>query len=122
DVVETGGVKALFLGETPGASIENFPQMALRRFQQLHAAKPFHLVHSLDASGFEVGLRRKELGVAVVYDVDATHMAQIYSILGMSQETLGSLVKTSLSVAYNFLRTYYKGDRKLLKTADAVFV
>src|SRR6185312_335564 len=99
-----------------------FPQMVLRKFQELHSQTPFHLVHSLDASGIEIGLRRKPLGVAVVYDVDATHMAQMYSILGMSQETLGSLLKTSFSVAYNFLRTYYRHDRRLLKTADAVFV
>src|SRR5262249_12210921 len=52
----------------------------------------------------------------------ATHMSLMYSILGMSQETLGSLIKTSLSVAWNFTKTYYKYDRRLLKTADAVFV
>src|ERR1700730_17619339 len=69
DVVQRQGVKALFLGETAGSSEENFPQLVLRKFQQLHTETPFHLVHSLDGSGFEVGLRRKELGVAVVYDV-----------------------------------------------------
>ncbi len=121
-VVDRDGVKALFLGEGSGATLESFPQMVLRRFLQLHSEKPFHLLHSLDASGFAVGQLRKELGVAVVYDVDATHIAEIYSILGMAQETLGSLVKTSVSVAYNFLRTYYGYDRRLLKTADAVFV
>lgn len=122
DVVERDGVKALFLGEAIGATLENFPQMILRKFQQLHSATPFHLVHSLDASGLEVGMRRKELGVAVVYDVDATHISQIYSILGMAQETLGSLLKTGFRVGYNFARSYYKYDRKLLKTADAVIV
>lgn len=122
DKVEKDGVKALFLGEVPGANLENFPQMVLRKFQELHREKPFHLVHSLDASGMQIGLRRKQLGVAVVYDVDATHMSLMYSILGMSQETLGGLIKTSLAVAYHFVRTYYKYDRRMLKTADAVFV
>jgi 1,2-diacylglycerol 3-alpha-glucosyltransferase len=122
EVVERAGVKALYLGEGNSAPIESFPSMVLRKFQELHAQTPFHLLHSLDDAGFEVGRRRKELGVAVVYDVDATRLAHIYSILGMSQETLSGLVKTSLSVAYNFLRTYYRHDRKLLKTADAVFV
>jgi glycosyltransferase involved in cell wall biosynthesis len=122
DKVEKDGVKALFLGESPGAVYENFPLMVLRKFQELHAQTPFHLVHSLDATGMQVALRRKALGVAVVYDVDATHMSLMYSILGMSQETLGSLIKTSLSVAWNFIRTYYRYDRRLLKTADAVFV
>jgi hypothetical protein len=96
--------------------------MVLRKFQQLHRDTPFHLVHSLDNSGVEVGRRRKALGVAVVFDVDATHLSQIYSILGMSQETLGSLLRTSWRVTTRFVSTYWRYDRKLLKTADAVFV
>ncbi|MBX3022843.1 MAG: glycosyltransferase family 4 protein [Bdellovibrionales bacterium] len=122
DVVEVGGVKAYFLGEGNAQPADAFPEQVLRKFQQLHKQEPFHLVHSLDNSGFEVGRRRKELGVAVVYDVDATHMAQVYSILGMSQETLGSLIKTSWRVTMKFLKTYWRYDRRLLKTADAVFV
>lgn len=122
EFIERDGVKAYFLGENTTAAVELFPDMALRKFQALHRQTPFQLVHSLDNSGLEIGLRRKALGVAVVYDIDATHVSGVYSIVGMSQETLGSLLRTSFSVAYNFLRTYYKFDRKLLKTADAVFV
>lgn len=122
EFVEVGGVKAYFLGEGNSAPPEAFPDQVLRKFQQLHRESPFSLVHSLDNSGFEVGRRRKELGVAVVYDVDATHLSQVYSILGMSQETLGSLIKTSWRVTTKFLKTYWGQDRRLLKTADAVFV
>lgn len=122
DFVERDGVKAYFLGETPAANALPFASLVLKKFQDLHAQKPFDLVHSLDASGFEVGKLRKKLGVAMVYDVDATHMSTVYSIFGMSQETLGSLIKTSFLVAYSFLKTYLNHDRKLLKTADAVFV
>lgn len=122
DFIERDGVKAYFLGEGNSSPVETFPEQALRKFQQLHRQTPFQLVHSLDSSGIQIGLRRKELGVAVVYDVDATHVSGVYAIVGMAQETLRSLIRTSLSVAYNFLRTYYKYDRRVLKTADAVFV
>ncbi len=122
DFVEREGVKAYFLGEGHSASIDAFPDLVLRKFQALHKQKPFHLMHSLDGSGLKVGLLRKQLGVACVYDVDASHVAQVYSILGMSQETLSSLIKTSFNVGYQFLKTYYGHDRKLLKTADAIFV
>ncbi len=121
-MVEKDGVLALYLGEQTGSIYENFPNMVLKKFTQLHAEKPFDLVHSLDTSGLQVGLKRKSLNVAVVYDVDATHMSYIYSIFGMSQQTLRSLIKTSLTVAYDFFRYYWKYDRRLLKTADAVFV
>jgi glycosyltransferase involved in cell wall biosynthesis len=122
EFVERDGVKAYFLGHQAGANLEHFPELVLQKFETLHRQNPFHLMHSLDAAGLQVGLRRKEFGVAMVYDIDATHIAQVYSILGMSQETLGSLLKTSFTVAWNFLRTYYKHDRHLLKTADALFV
>lgn len=122
DFVEREGVKAYFLGEGHSASIDAFPDLVLRKFQALHKQNRFDLMHSLDASGLKVGLARKQLGVACVYDVDASHVAQVYSILGMSQETLSSLIKTSFNVSYQFLRTFYGHDRKLLKTADAIFV
>ncbi|HMN69299.1 MAG TPA: glycosyltransferase family 4 protein [Bdellovibrionales bacterium] len=122
EFVERDGVKAHFLGEMPAAGTRTFGELVLKKFQELHKKTPFHLVHSLDASGLEVGLQRRDLGVAVVYDVDATHIAQVYSILGLSQETLGSLLKTSFNVARTYLKTYYGHDRRLLKTADAVFV
>lgn len=122
EFVERDGVKAYFLGHQPGATVDQFPELVLQKFQQLHRQNAFHLVHSLDGGGLDVGRRRKEFGVAMVYDVDATHIAQVYSILGMSQETLPSLLKTSFSVAWSFLKTYYRHDRALLKTADALFV
>ncbi|MGE0527211.1 MAG: glycosyltransferase family 4 protein [Bdellovibrionales bacterium] len=123
DFVEVDGVQAFFLGESRSANTaDQFPELVIQKFKQLHGQNPFHLLHSLDDSGFEVGRSRNGLGVAVVYDVDATRMSQVFSILGMSQETLSSLIKTSLRVAFTFLKSYYKHDRKLLKTADAVFV
>lgn len=120
--VEQNGVRAYFLGENPGATRDSFPDLVLKKFQTLHRESPFHLAHSLDGTGREVALRRKDFGVAMVYDVDATHLAHVYSILGLSQETLTGIIRTSLSVALTFLKTYYRHDRKLLKHADAVIV
>lgn len=120
--VEQSGVKAYFLGEGSTSNAEMFPELVLHKFEQLHNETPFHLVHSLDASGLLVGQQRRKLGIPVIYDVDATCMSQVYAIYGLSQETLSSLIRTSLAVAIKFLKTYYRYDRKLLRTADAVFV
>ncbi len=65
DYLEREGVKAYFLGESPGAVMANFPDLVLRKFRTLHRDRPFHLVHSLDNSGVQVGLSRRELGVAL---------------------------------------------------------
>src|SRR3954452_13351313 len=103
-------------------SPQDFAQMALSKFEEVHAQTPFHLLHSVDGSGILIARSRKRFGVGVVYDVDATYLGKLFSILGTAQETLGSLLKTSFSVGWTFLKTYFSKDRKLLKTADAIFV
>jgi glycosyltransferase involved in cell wall biosynthesis len=54
--------------------------------------------------------------------VAATRLAELFAIMGMAQETLGSLLSTGIAVGYRFLRSFYGRDRQLLKTADGVFV
>lgn len=116
------GVHAYFLGEGNNFPWSDFPQLAKTKFEQLHAEENFHLLHSIDANGLQIALHKKHYGIAVAYDVEATELSQIFSILGYSQETLGSLLQTGVAVAYKFLTTYLGKDRKLLKTADGVFV
>ena len=106
-------------GKVSGA---DFPDLALTKFEEMHRSQPFQLVHSIDSSGFLIGRNRRRLGIAVIYDVNSTHLAKLFSILGTAQETLGSLIRISFSVAFSFLRTFYSRDRRLLKTADAIFV
>lgn len=49
-------------------------------------------------------------------------MSQLFAILAMKQDTLGSMLTTGLATAYKFITTFYGGDRRLLKTADGIFV
>jgi glycosyltransferase involved in cell wall biosynthesis len=115
-------IHAYFLGESPRAERRNFPELALKKFLELHESEGFDIVHCLDSSGSLIAKQRKTLGVAVMFDVAATQMAQVFSILAMSQETLGSLLSTGVALAYKFLTTYFGRDRNLLSTADGVFV
>jgi glycosyltransferase involved in cell wall biosynthesis len=122
-VVTIGNVKIYFLGEDKKKS-ESTPFMNLvyNKFQELHSVKPFHIVHSLDNSAKLIGAERKNLGVIVTYDVSATQMAQIFSILGMAQETLGGLLSTGVALFYKFMTTFLSTDRPLLLSADGVIV
>lgn len=120
--IVSGNVKAYFLGESRGSSRRNFPQMALEKFEQLHQQNPFHIVHGLDDSAQLIGQNRKRLNIVMTYDVSATQMSQLFSILGMAQETLGGLLSTGFALAYKFLTTYLSTDRALLNTADGIFV
>ncbi len=109
---------------------EGFPNLAHMRFEdavyskfvQLHELEKFHLVHSIDRSAFRIARNKKNFAVAVSYDVEATQMSQIFSILGMGQEKVSSLLTTAAAVTYKFLTTYFGTDRKLLKSADGIFV
>lgn len=121
--VQRDGVTAHYLHEAQSRYTGmTFAQAAYQKFLELHRQEPFHIVHSLDDSGYRIGRNRKDLKVAVAYDVEATQMSQLFSILGMSQETAGSLLTTYLALTYKFLTTYFRRDRKLLRTANGVFV
>lgn len=121
--VERGGVTAYFLLEGSSTnSRDSFAKLALIKFQELHKLNPFDLIHSIDNSALLIGEQKEKYHVAVAYDVNATQLVQIISILGMTQETVGSLLSTAIAVVYKFLTTYYGRDRHLLKTANGIFV
>jgi 1,2-diacylglycerol 3-alpha-glucosyltransferase len=122
--IDQEGVKIHFLMESRAARTRRdpFPDLVKAKFLALHQIKPFHLLHSVDNSAIKISAHKNDYGLAVAYDVAATQMSQLFSLLGMSQETVGSIVSTSLSVGYKYLSTFYGGDRQLLKTADGVFV
>lgn len=117
------GVRVFYLHEGyPNKANTPFPVAALDKFRTLHKEKPFDIVHSFDRSGYLIGKKRNRLGVSVAYDVEATQMSQLFSILGMARETVGSIISTAVAIAYKFLSTFFGGDRELLATADGMFV
>lgn len=98
-----------------------FQDLVRSKFLELHREKPFHLVHALDSSAIRVGMMKRDHGFAMAYDVQATHLSDLFAIMGMGQETLGSILGTGISVGLRFLSTYFGTDRRLLATADGVF-
>ena len=121
--IEREGIKAFYLNEgQPQYKTVRFADAVHRKFVSLHQEKPFHLVHSLDESGFKIGRHKKNLNISVAYDVEATRMAQLFSILSQNQNHLQNTIQTSLKLVFKFLQNYFVHDRLLLQTADGVFV
>ena len=117
------GVRVFYLHEGfPNYANIKFERAVYKKFQELHKQEPFHIVHSIDKSGLLIGKRKKQFGVPVAYDCNATEMSQVFSIMGMVQETVGSILATTFAMIYKFLTTYFGGDRELLATANGVFV
>ena len=121
--ISRDGVTAYYLhdGVPQFAGVE-FEEAAYEKFLSLHRTEPFDLVHCMDEAGARIAGSKKSLKIKVAYDVEATQMSQIFSILGMGQETAASMIKTGISVGFKFLTTFLVKDRDILKSADGIFV
>ena len=120
--IEPEGIKTYFVSGANSSRIELFPRRVHQKFSELHSKEPFHIVHSLTHSAIRVGFEKKALGIAVAYDVTATRMAEIFSIIGLAENTVASQLKTAYKVVTRFLRSFFMRDRLILKNADGVFV
>ena len=101
--VHRDGVRVFYLHEGfPNLAHIRFEQAVYKKFVELHKQEPFHIVHCIDRSAIEIGHHKKRLKVAIAYDVNATEMSQIFSIMGMVKETVGSILTTTLAVIYKF--------------------
>ncbi len=121
--IDRDGVKVFYLFEGyPNFSHMPFPKAALKKFVEIYSQFNFQIVHSMDASAKEIAMVKRKYNLAVAFDVEATQMSQVFSILGMVQENLKSLISTGIAVSYKFLTTYFSQDREILKHADGIFV
>ncbi|MCB0378224.1 MAG: glycosyltransferase family 4 protein [Bdellovibrionales bacterium] len=120
--LEQEGVKAYFVAGNNPRRIDQFPRRVQQKFHSLHKEKNFHIVHSLSHAAYRVAQEKKQLGVAVAYDVMATKMAELFALIGMSEDTVSSRLETGAKVAYRFLKSYFSRDRYILGDADGVFV
>ncbi|MEK6628037.1 MAG: glycosyltransferase family 4 protein [Bdellovibrionota bacterium] len=117
------GVRAYYLNENqPQYKTIRFADAVLKKFISLNKEKPYDIVHSLDNAGFKIGRHKKNLDVSIAYDVEATKMAELFSILSESKSGTGSFISTSIKLILRFLQNYFMYDRSLLDSADGVFV
>ncbi len=117
------GISVHYLAN-PESDLKRYPlaEAVKRKFVELHEKDRFHIVHSIDTTGAKIAKFKKQLRVAVAFDVKATQMSQIFSILGMAGESVRSMLLTGIAVAYKYMQTFLNRDRKILKSADGVFV
>lgn len=117
------GVTLHFLADRYKAkNIRDFPTLAHDLFMEEHEKEPFHLMHSLTSDGILIAQKKKKLKLATAFDVQATNMAQLFSFIGMSEETAISKILNALRISYTFLKNYLQKDHMLLSCADGMFV
>ncbi len=100
------GIRAYYLNENqPQYKTIRFADAVHKKFVSLNNEKPFDLVHSLDDSGFKIGRHKKNLNVTIAYDVEATQMAELFSILSESKSGAGNFISTLIKLilqVFNF--------------------
>ncbi|MFN7904460.1 MAG: glycosyltransferase family 4 protein [Pseudobdellovibrionaceae bacterium] len=117
------GVQAFYLLEgIRNTTNMDFKKIAYRKISELHSKNKFHIIHSLDDSALPIAQNKKSLGLHVAFDVEATHLSRLFSILGRRRETLRSQFSNLTSLSYEFLVNYFSSDRQLLKNSDGIFV
>lgn len=117
------GIRAYYLNEgQPQYKTFKFADAAHRKFISLHKEKPFHIVHSLDKSGYKIGRHKKLLDINIAYDAEATQMAELFSILSQSKAGAWNFITNFIHLIYKFLQNYFLYDRALLDSADGIFV
>jgi glycosyltransferase involved in cell wall biosynthesis len=117
------GIKAYYVydGNAAKNKLQKFSDLAHKKFASLHHEKPFDLVHSIDNSGLKIGRHKKSFNVKIAYDIEATSMAELFSIMAENDGSLRSQFKTSLKIGFKFLQNYFVTERALLQTADGIF-
>ncbi len=122
-VVKTDNVQISFVSELKKSkNILEFPRLIRDVFLEEHQKSPYHILHSLTRDGFLLARERKQHSFATAFDIQATSMAQLYSLIGMSEETPVSKIRNGFKISYTFLKNYVQKDRALLGAADAAFV
>lgn len=117
------GIRAYYLNEgQPQYKTFKFSDAAHRKFNSLHKEKPFHIVHSLDDSGYKIGRNKKLFGINMAYDVEATKMAELFSILSQGKPGAFNFLTNLIKLVFKFLQNYFMHDRAILDSADGVFV
>lgn len=116
------GVRAFYLFEENSKySHLSFSDAAYEKFKELQNNNYFDIAHSIDTSGLTIAKNKKEFKIKMAFDVDATQMSQLFSIIGLSQDKVESLLTTFVALIYKFLTTYLTHDRLLLKLSDGIF-
>ena len=62
------GVRAFYLHEgEKNLAHMNFQLAVRQKFAQLHRENPFHIVHSIDRSGYRIGNRKKDFNLSLIH-------------------------------------------------------
>ena len=120
--INQNGVKIHFVSQRRSHLTDRLKKKICEKFFQLHSEETFHIIHSLTPMTNQMGAQKKNLGLAMAYDITATKLAELFSIMAMAENNGPSQLKTAYKVTYQFLKNFFTRDRLLLKNADAVFV
>lgn len=99
----------------------NVQESLYELFDQLQTEKPFDIVHCADHSAHYFAKHRRNIKGSFAVDVRATNLDRLFGAVGLIQEKVSSYIRTGFSIGWHYLKTYWKYDRRVLKSADGIF-
>jgi glycosyltransferase involved in cell wall biosynthesis len=99
-----------------------FPRRLSEKIRELSSQIKTDLIHCVDYSTLPLARNKRREKFKVLFDVSATDISSLFSIIGMKRDTLASVLTTGTALAYRFLSSYFGKDREILKLADGIFV
>lgn len=120
--VSEDNIQVDFLGVGHFKSIQEFPDLALQKIQEVHNEKPLDIVHSLDTKfkSFKKYFPKKPF--ALSFGVECTSMMDVFARFSDTYASGLTALTSMLSASTWFLKRFFFEDYKLLQQADGILV
>lgn len=111
-----------FLGVGHFYSVQEFPDLTLKKILEIHQEDPFDIVHSLDTGFKNLKKYFPKKTFALSYGVECTSMMDVFAKFSKTYGTDVPSLLSLFSATSWFLKKFFLEDHKLLMQADGVFV
>jgi glycosyltransferase involved in cell wall biosynthesis len=111
-----------FLGVGHFRSVQEFPDLALKKIAEIQKTDPIDIVHSLDTKFkfFKKTFPKKPF--ALSYGVECTSMMDVFAKFANTYSSDWSALTSMITAVSRFLKSFFFEDYKLLRQADGIFV
>lgn len=111
-----------FLGVGHYRSIQEFPDLVLKKVNEIHSTDPIDIVHSFDTrfKNFKKVFPKKPF--ALSFGVECTSMMDVFDKFSNSYSSDIYALISTIKASFWFLKKYFAEDYSILKQADGILV
>ncbi len=121
-IYEEDHIQVDFLGVGHYRSIQEFPDLALKKIAEIQKTDPIDIVHSFDTKfkGFKKTFPKKPF--ALSFGVECTSMMDVFNKFSNAYASDLTALFSTITSSVWFLKKYFFEDYSMLKQADGILV